>query len=172
MHAGVSAKGLPRIGYNTSLVRNLLERVPTEPRTGGGHVPFVIAERSIDQWVGHLKQSEDGAQKSSPVSSVSTVAREEGHGGSQGGGLEEWTTRTNRVEDVIPSPTPVPSKSPVVERNPLLNQLEAWCEQNDDLSSDPDLEISQTFSSNDNPDPSYATTKASRDPRFRDDGTI
>lgn len=120
MHPGVSVnKGAPRTEYNISLVRNLLERVPTEPRTGGEHVPFVIAERSIDEWVGHLKQLGDGAQKRSPVSSVSTVAREEGCGGSHDGGVDEWVARTNRAEDVIPSPTPVPSKFPVIERNPI-----------------------------------------------------
>jgi hypothetical protein len=41
------------------------------------------------------------------------------------------------------SPTPTPTKCVVRERNPLLNQLETWCDQNehdDEPSKEPDLE--------------------------------
>jgi len=134
IYVGVTPKdhGGRRREYNTAHVRQVLERVPTQPRTDG-HVPFDIAERSIDEWVRHLNRLEDGVQ--SPGSSVSTMSQEDGRTGSVGSQdrvVEEWGVQKNRSENVMasPSPSPSPSTSPVSERNTLLNQLEAWCEQN------------------------------------------
>ena len=96
-------------------------------------MPFVISERSIDDWVAHFNRLEDGMQ--SPVSSLSTTPRWDGQTsvvGSQDRSVEEWGIQRNRSEEnVISSPSSSPSTSPVSEGNPLLNQLEAWCEQNE-----------------------------------------
>src|SRR5271155_2961193 len=72
MHAGFPTPGGTRREYNVIHVRQLLQRIPTEQPTGG-HVPFVISDRSIDQWVVHMNRSEDGMD--SPRSSVSMAGQ-------------------------------------------------------------------------------------------------
>ena len=149
MHAGFPIPGATRREYNVLHVRQLLQRIPTESPTGG-HVPFVISDRSIDEWVVHMNRSED-VMMQTPSSSISTVPRRETPVtfavSPQDRSLEEWDIRTNRSEEaVMPSPSPTPTKSVVRERNPLLNQLETWCDKNehdDKASKDPDLEIPQ-----------------------------
>ena len=63
-------RGGTRREYNLIHVRQLLQRIPTEALTGG-HVPFVLSDRSIDEWVIHMNRSDDVIQTSS--SSLSTA---------------------------------------------------------------------------------------------------
>jgi hypothetical protein len=54
MECGMHQRGGHKTGYDKKRARMLLERIPTLPRADGHYLPFLIHQKSIEEWEAHF----------------------------------------------------------------------------------------------------------------------